>query len=890
MREEGRTGWDRAVLAGVIYMRHTYRVITCMFISLIMLLPCFVVSSRASALDSQMTREESTPLVWEHVTGGGWETLQDHVVVLLNAQGNKAVGCTAHDGVLDAVDYEANSQDTAPQWYFEKTADGASLMMFCQTEDDTKLYLSADGNGNLSMASDAAQAASINTWYDGGQARFQVKDVYPNNFIYNSDSSNFGTGGWSDNGKFTVWSAALSQEPEEPEEPGKPDTGDDSTYTPRTDTVSPSSSIINLFDYWEVAGNRFAPTPGWDHGGPTNSNEAINKDHAFKFARLTNSDAQWGTFNEFTGTSDVRTGIVSNTLDYGYPKLSGNTSGFADGTSIEQASESLRYLFDPTFEVADGRAVFPNAKGLLSYTADGYLEYNSMENFARFNEDTHDFKVYTQPATCSSEAGGQFFPFNAASTIASHTESNGCQAGDINHFFGMSITARFVQRYQGHTDATNNKPTTFEFSGDDDVWVFIDDVLVADLGGIHKPASVTIDFTTGNIVINDTQTTTLKDQYKLANRANDYAWLEGTNTFADDTTHTLKFFYLERGSGESNMRIKYNLLDVPETALTKVDQYGDPLEGAVFATYKGKEEANGDVKYLKEGTDNEYISWPANAVVDTNTGVVYTDDTKSIILLRPTFHGATDAHGEILFGNDQGAYTIEEIKEIIGTEFVLRELKVPDGYRTVSDESVLYFSGDSLCTRDPFRNGVWTQPNALVTATNYLYLIDSNSETGHQYVPYYTLDDNGNYTASGTLFAVPLKRNGVPWTSVHNTDDWTALYGNAEFGYSVSEKKGVAGAIEAAQKQKHYNDPVFTARANGMQATLREQPGETTSYYTQVEQTYFGGDTARIIPILAACGNTGKPIKECSSAIEQGLATQEQLDALDSVEYFIAFY
>ena len=276
-----------------------------------------------------------------------------------------------------------------------------------------------------------------------------------------------------------------------------------------------------------------------------------------------NSDYGWDDRDSHYN-SDLSQGIVSNTLESGYPVLlapNGESKG------------SLGYLFG----AGDQHSVTPyEADYLLYRTADGYYEYNSADHAADYSEANKRFYVrnYQEYTTGAKDTPTAFLPFNYTANRPDHILSG----SETDYWFGMTMSAVFNQPYNGKV---NDQNMVFEFSGDDDVWVYIDDVLVLDLGGIHAEVSGTINFATGEVKTtkvdgSDGQGTTIKDQFIKAGK-DTAAFKDGTNTFKDYTSHTIKFFYLERGAGGSNCHIKLNLPTIPTNDLAvakKVTQTG----------------------------------------------------------------------------------------------------------------------------------------------------------------------------------------------------------------------------------------------------------------------------------------------------------------------------
>lgn len=161
-----------------------------------------------------------------------------------------------------------------------------------------------------------------------------------------------------------------------------------------------------------------------------------------------------------------------------------------------------------------------------------------------------------------------WFPFNDASSVTTATD------GTADYFFGMQASIPFTMTGNGRlkdNDSTS-APITFSFSGDDDVWVFIDGKLVLDLGGVHNGMNATLDFAGNTWKVSEMLTSidgtnrpaedvnSARLSGKIFNEGESTGTLNQTReTFAATDSHTLTIFYLERGAGSSNCKIQFNL-------------------------------------------------------------------------------------------------------------------------------------------------------------------------------------------------------------------------------------------------------------------------------------------------------------------------------------------
>ena len=281
-------------------------------------------------------------------------------------------------------------------------------------------------------------------------------------------------------------------------------------------------------------------------------------------------------------------GLLSTNLVGKYPTTAGGSLG-----SLFAGAQEVNHLFIQS-----------------TYSGTGYYEFDSSQNFATLNGS--NFTVYKEIGTYDSVGErntlkhGQFFPYNTIKpgVFAVLNGKNVCdvlgnelpdsyprkheslyliqpQQGEtsVDCYFGMEIEASFVQTPNGY-DAWGHD-IIYEFTGDDDFWLYVDGELVIDLGGIHSAVPGSVNYHTGKVVVNGQQTT-LRDVFynnyvgrgHSASEAQTYVdslFVEKTDSsghthyvFKDYTTHTMRIFYMERGGGASNLHMRFNLASVKD--------------------------------------------------------------------------------------------------------------------------------------------------------------------------------------------------------------------------------------------------------------------------------------------------------------------------------------
>ena len=360
---------------------------------------------------------------------------------------------------------------------------------------------------------------------------------------------------------------------------------------------------------WDYAFSGIAPNLklyGWSESG----------DDYWRFIAVNNSAYALDENHSGEHYKDTFQGLVGNQMVNGMPVMAGTNlaephfnEAFLTGTNAEKAvlgkvykDVSFPFTQKPVFTQNDGdpesKAQYwyfdSNERSLYLKQDDATSKYY-LEATEKNYKDSGGNPIYTDEKSknvnsSSGESGTYgFFPFNQNTTAA--------KASKYNYGFGAKLQFDFTLTDDGEVQVGDNPkdkvPIKFFFSGDDDVWVYIDGQLVLDVGGAHSKASGLLEFGkttdgTANTVTPYVSSNKAGGATYTTNANNKTVYFNGSKvtfekqgkildkddktkefTLDKGTTHTLTMFYMERGMWESNMAVAFNFPDHNELQVEK---------------------------------------------------------------------------------------------------------------------------------------------------------------------------------------------------------------------------------------------------------------------------------------------------------------------------------
>lgn len=637
--------------------------------------------------------------LWEKAEGEGYDIagFLAYDISFIDAEGNK----TEPSGpVRVTMDYK---QAAVPQTVDEETAAQA---------DVTMMHLEEDSDGQVVQVVDMGQNQQLTTVETTEANEVQKTEFITNSFsaytVTWTIASNYTVdltahfGYLDENGQYQEF----DEIPDSPELPSlKVDKDNDNwtvlgTYKKTIPGYTYQKAYISKTDSYADEGKEAAYQLRLRKTGRNNTTAyylqymVSSNGESKNFVKLSNDEVQTAhvfyVYEKADALTTVETvdhtsvGITMRMIDYGSPANGISIGGsYGDGTIKKN-------LLEPVLNGNGYPSVMGGGSSLDSlfsggttanhlfrkdiYDATGYYEYSSFDNYAYLDTGSGNFTVYDQIGTPSDNNAyfykrGNFMPYNqieagkfSANTnlydqygnaltegSARYNEKLYKTQGSNNFYFGMYMGATFAQPKDGQAEHNGYKsPMRYEFNGDDDLWVYIDNVLVLDIGGIHDAHSGYIDFSTGVVGWTDCatggtpaiSTTTIKAMFQTAGKFPDgTAWDDSKvseyfdgDTFKDYTTHTFKMFYMERGAGASNLYMRMNLPIIPEGAvevtkeLTNTDKENYANVKFAFQLYAQKilsASSTGQETY----SETEYVTLNNATYKKTNEPVQFSTET-----------------------------------------------------------------------------------------------------------------------------------------------------------------------------------------------------------------------------------------------------------------------
>lgn len=305
--------------------------------------------------------------------------------------------------------------------------------------------------------------------------------------------------------------------------------------------------------------------------------------------------------NKETASKDVAQGIVGKNLDDGnlitsYTNENGdpvkvpffNEDAYPNQSKYMRFYNNLQFPFTKT----------TNDKGVSTYSFDSakntvYYDYNNKKIVRKDDLKIHD---------ASKDNSIGYFPFNS-------TDPDQSAKDNLNYGFGTQFTIPFTVTETGKN--VDGSEMEFNFTGDDDVWVYIDGALVLDMGGAHNKAEGKINFAkqeatirtgTSNAKLGNSLTvggrtpaepngnTTVKFENIMVKKSGSEPVTLDKYMKKSGTVHELKMYYMERGMWDSNMSISYSFVPLPS--------------GLTLSKTLDTKDVNAGLKNAVQGLDN----------------------------------------------------------------------------------------------------------------------------------------------------------------------------------------------------------------------------------------------------------------------------------------------
>lgn len=363
------------------------------------------------------------------------------------------------------------------------------------------------------------------------------------------------------------------------------------------------------------------------------------------------SYASWNWWNKKTNNNDygqyTYSGLVNSTLD-----ANKNISFTKPDGGIFNSDATVKSIYtnvDMPFVYENGTYTFDASQNGVYFSANSSQGSTAAQSNGRlyFNEGNPQ----SNGGNYGDGSSTVWMPFNSTQSISGE--------GNCNYHFGMAATIPFTMTANGKMNPNddNSEDITFSFSGDDDVWVFIDGQLVLDIGGIHNRLDATINFAentwslsksnTVNVAVADYKGAAISG--KLFNDDKGTGTLNQTReTFAATDSHELTIFYLERGAGSSNCKIQFNLPMKDTVSVTKRATQSISSDGIVSPLTAAEQAVVDNIDFGFTLTKN------GTPVANTNYNLM---NANGQVISTPS----TDANGHFTLRNGQTARFVGEI-------------------------------------------------------------------------------------------------------------------------------------------------------------------------------------------------------------------------------------